>query len=170
MEYPIKLQEELVNNIIFDQGITPNNILKLNIFISFIGILTKIAVFLVEPPGCSKTLCLNLLKISMKGINSSSKFWKLYPQLFVTSFQGSLTSSSKSIKETFKRTENTLKKWKEKKQKNKTINEEEMNGNDIISLVFIDEIGLCEISHNNPLKVLHSFLELDYKNKKIKKK
>ena len=123
MEYPIKLPEELVNNIIFDKGIAPNNILKLNIFISFIGILTKIAVFLVGPPDCSKTLCLNLLKRSMKGINSSSKFWKLYPQLFVTSFQGSLTSSSKSIKETFKRTENTLKKWKEKKQKNKTINE-----------------------------------------------
>ena len=106
----------------------------------------------------------------MKGINSSSKFWKLYPQLFVTSFQGSLTSSSKSIKETFKRAENTLKKWKEKKQKNKTINEEEMNGNDIISLVFLDEIGLCEISPNNPLKVLHSFLELDYKNIKNKEK
>ena len=39
-----------------------------------------------------------------------------------------------------------------------------MDGNDIISLVFIDEIGLCEISPLNPLKVVHSFLELDYKN------
>ena len=45
-----------------------------------------------------------------------------------------------------------------------------MNGNDIISLVFIDEIGLCEISPLNPLKVLHSFLELDYKNKKNEEK
>ena len=41
-----------------------------------------------------------------------------------------------------------------------------MDGNDIISLFFIDEIGLCEISPFNPLKVLHSFLELDYKNEK----
>ena len=44
------------------------------------------------------------------------------------------------------------------------------NGNDIISLVFIDEIDLCEISLLNPLKLLHSFLELDYKNKKNEEK
>ena len=79
LEYQIKLQEELVNNIIFDKGIAPNNIWKLNIFISFIGILTKIAVFLVGlldvikyyvflvgPPGCYKILCLNLLKPQWK--------------------------------------------------------------------------------------------------------
>ena len=39
-----------------------------------------------------------------------------------------------------------------------------MDGNYIISLVFIDEIELGEISPLNPLKVVHSFLELDYKN------
>ena len=163
IEYSKKLQEELVDNIVFEKGIAPNNILKLNLFITFIGILTKIAVFLVGPPGCSKTLCLNLLKRTMKGINSKSRFWKLYPQLFVTSYQGSLTSTSKGIKETFYRAESTLKKWKEKRSKKR--NENEIDGNDIISLVFIDEIGLCEISPFNPLKVLHSFLELDYKNK-----
>ena len=137
--------------------------MKLNLFITFIGILTKIAVFLVGPPGCSKTLCLNLLKKSMKGINSKSKYWKLYPQLYVTSYQGSLTSTSKGIKEAFNRAENTLKKWKEKKSNKK--DEKEMDGNDIISLVFIDEIGLCEISPFNPLKVLHSYLELDIDDK-----
>ncbi len=163
LEYSTILQKELINNISFEKGIAPNKILKLNLLITFIGILTKIAVFLVGPPGCSKTLCLNLLKKSMKGINSRAKFWKLYPQLFITSFQGSLTSTSKAIKQTFNRAENTLKKWKEKKKKNK--NEKQLiDGNEIISLVFIDEIGLCEISPFNPLKVLHSFLELDYKN------
>ena len=160
-EYSKKLQDEIINNIVFEKGIAPNNILKLNLFITFIGILTKIAVFLVGPPGCSKTLCLNLLKKSMKGINSKSKYWRLYPQLFVTSYQGSLTSTSKGIREAFIRAEFTLKKWKEKKS-----NQGEMDGNDIISLVFIDEIGLCEISPFNPLKVLHSFLEYDYKDKK----
>ena len=164
IEYSKRLQDEIINNIVFEKGIAPNNVLKLNLFITFIGILTKIAVFLVGPPGCSKTLCLNLLKKSMKGINSKSKFWKLYPQLFVTTYQGSLTSTSKGIKETFDRAKLTLKKWKEKKPNQKE--KKEMNGNDIISLVLIDEIGLCEISPYNPLKVLHPELEFDYKKKK----
>ena len=164
-EYSKKLQNEIIDNIIFEKGIAPNNILKLNLFITFIGILTKIAVFLVGPPGCSKTLCLNLLKKSMKGINSKSKYWKLYPQLFVTSYQGSLTSTSKGIKEAFKRAKLTLKKWKEK---NSWRNEEKgIDGNNIISLVFIDEIGLCELSPFNPLKVLHPILEIENTDEKI---
>ena len=166
-EYSKKLQDEIINNINFEKGIAPNNILKLNLFITFIGIVTKIAVFLVGPPGCSKTLCLNLLKKSMKGINSKSKYWKLYPQLFVTSYQGSLTSTSKGIREAFNRAQFTLKKWREKKSNQGK--KKEMDGNDIISLVFIDEIGLCEISPFNPLKVLHFFLELDYKEKNDEK-
>jgi DNA polymerase III delta prime subunit len=98
LEYPEKLQNELVKNIEFERGIAANNILKLNLFITFIGILTRIAVFLVGPPGCSKTLCLNLIKKSMQGVNSQNQFWKQYPQLIVTSFQGSLTCTSTAIK------------------------------------------------------------------------
>ena len=162
-EYPIILQNELMDNIKIEKGIAANKTLKLNLFITFIGIITRIAVFLVGPPGCSKTLSINLLKNFMKGINSNSKFWKQYPQLFVTSFQGSLTATSSAIKKTFIKAENHIKNW----LKNKKIKEnEEIDGNDIISLVFIDEIGICEISPLNPLKVIHSFLELDYKNKK----
>ena len=162
LEYPEKLQNELVQNIEFERGIAANNILKLNLFITFIGILTRIAVFLVGPPGCSKTLCMNLIKKSMQGVNSQNQFWKQYPQLIVTSFQGSLTCTSNAIKKSFDHAFNTLEKWK---KKNPIDNNNINNGNDIISLVFIDEIGLCELSPSNPLKVLHSFLELDYKNK-----
>ena len=157
LEYSTILQKELINNISFEKGIAPNKILKLNLLITFIGILTKIAVFLVGPPGCSKTLCLNLLKKSMKGINSRAKFWKLYPQLFITSFQGSLTSTSKAIKQTFNRAKSTSKKWKEKKGKNK-IEKQLIDGNDIISLVFIDEIGLCEFFFLILLKYFILFL------------
>ena len=162
LDYPEKLQEELIKNIEFERGIAANKILKLNLFITFIGILTRIAVFLVGPPGCSKTLCMNLIKKSMQGLNSSSQFWKQYPQLIVTSFQGSLTCTSIAIKKSFDHALQTLEKWK---KKNPIDKNKEMNGNDIISLVFIDEIGLCELSPSNPLKVLHSFLELDYKDK-----
>ena len=37
----------------------------------------------------------------------------------------------------------------------------EHNNANIISLIYFDEMGLAEISPNNPLKVIHS--ELDYK-------
>ena len=165
-EYPMQLQDELIRNIKLDKGIAPNESLRLNLFICFIGILTRISVFLVGPPGCSKTLCFNLLKREMKGYHSKSKFWQQYPQLVVTSYQGSLTSTSKGIIDTFKDAEKKLKDYmtgKNKKTKkdvkgktNENIEEVKEKDNDnnidkgIIVCVFIDEIGLCEISPYNP--------------------
>ena len=161
LSYPTQLQNELIENIKLEKGIAPNHSLKLNLFICFIGIMTRIAVFLVGPPGCSKTLCFYLLKKVMKGNHSKSNYWKQYPQLVVTSYQGSLTSTSKGIINTFKDAQQKLKVFIEKnKESNKKI----------IVCVFIDEIGLCENSPFNPLKALHSFLELDYKNENLDKK
>ncbi len=174
--YPKQLQDELIRNIKLEKGIAPNEALRLNLFICFIGILTRISVFLVGPPGCSKTLCFNLLKKEMKGYHSKSKFWQQYPQLVVTSYQGSLTSTSKGIIDTFKDAQKKLKDYfnrdkkskKEPKKKTDEIIKKEEDNNEkdkgIIVCVFIDEIGLCEISPYNPLKALHTYLELDYKN------
>ena len=193
--YPNQLQNELISNIKLEKGIAPNESLRLNLFICFIGILTRIAVFLVGPPGCSKTLCFNLLKKEMKGNLSKSKFWKEYPQLIVTSYQGSLTSTSKGIIDTFKDGEKKLKdyinrnknnkkdlKQKENKDSNEIKEKSETNNisninkilknsdKGIIVCVFIDEIGLCELSPYNPLKALHTYLELGYKNQNIEEK
>ena len=186
-EYPKQLQDELIRNIKLDKGIAPNEALRLNLFICFIGILTRISVFLVGPPGCSKTLCFNLLKREMKGYHSKSKFWQQYPQLVVTSYQGSLTSTSKGIIDTFKDAEKKLKDYMDKDKKKKelkskisesSINKKEKKEEEniynkdkgIIVCVFIDEIGLCEISPYNPLKALHTYLELDYKNQSNEEK
>lgn len=107
----------------------------------------------------------------MKGYHSKSKFWQQYPQLVVTSYQGSLTSTSKGIIKAFKNAEDKLKVFLEK-NKNTKENLKDINKQNkgIISCVFIDEIGLCEISPSNPLKVLHTHLELDYKNQNIEEK
>ena len=40
----------------------------------------------------------------------------------------------------------------------------------MIFCIFIDEIGLCELSPANPLKALHTYLELGYKNQNLEKK
>ena len=174
LSYPKQLQDELIKNIKLEKGIAPNEALRLNLFICFIGILTRISVFLVGPPGCSKTLCFNLLKNEMKGYHSKSKFWQQYPQLFVTSYQGSLTSTSKGIIDAFKDAEKKLKDYISKEQKNKAndkkIDEQSKKDKGIIVCVFIDEIGLCEISPYNPLKALHTYLELDYKNQNKEEK
>jgi hypothetical protein len=176
LTYPKQLQDKLIKNITLEKGIAPNESLRLNLFACFIGLLTRIAVFLVGPPGCSKTLCFNLLKKEMKGVHSKSKFWQEYPQLVVTSYQGSLTSTSKGIISAFKDAGKKLKDFigrnkKLKKQitgknklesKNTKSNMKKNAG--IIFCVFIDEIGLCEIAPSNPLKALHTYLELDYKN------
>ena len=184
--YPKELQEELIKNIKLEKGIADNDSLRLNLFICFIGIMTRIAVFLVGPPGCSKTLCFNLLKKVMKGDHSKSKYWQEYPQLIVTSYQGSLTSTSKGIIDTFKDAEKKLNDFMGKDKKGKKENKEkkevkeikekisfikmDKKGPGIIVCVFIDEIGLCEISPYNPLKALHTYLELDYKNENKEKK
>ena len=169
--YPKQLQDELINNIKLEGGIAPNESLRLNLFILFIGILTRIAVFLVGPPGCSKTLCFNILKREMKGYNSKSNYWKEYPQLIVTSYQGSLTSTSKGIIDSFKDAEKKLKYFKEKNKNVKSGEKKNFNnGGGVIICVFIDEIGLCEIAPSNPLKALHTYLELDYKNTNLDEK
>ena len=165
ISYPNQLQDELISNIKIEKGIAPNESLRLNLFILLIGIMTKIAIFLVGPPGCSKTLCFNILKREMKGNLSKSKFWKEYPQLIVTSYQGSLTSTSKGIIDAFKDGE---KKLKEFSKRNNNLKKSE-NDKGVIICVFIDEIGLCEIAPSNPLKALHVYLELDYKNNKNEK-
>ena len=200
LSYPKQLQDELMSNIKLEKGIAPNESLRLNLFICFIGILTRIAVFLVGPPGCSKTLCFNLLKKEMKGYHSKSKFWREYPQLVVTSYQGSLTSTSKGIIDTFKDGEKKLKDYLEKNKKTKQDNKDNINevseidneanafnesnkkirstneekekkkDKGIIVCIFIDEIGLCETSPANPLKALHTKLELDYNNQNIDEK
>jgi hypothetical protein len=119
----------------------------------------------------------------MKGTLSKSSFWREYPQLIVTSYQGSLTSTSKGIIDTFKDGEKKLKDFlKKNKEKNKNEEKQELNNElsfkkslqnnnkGIIVCVYIDEIGLCELSPFNPLKALHTFLELGYKNQNIEKK
>ena len=186
--YPKLLQEELISKVKLEKGIAPNESLKLNLFICFIGILTRIPVFLVGPPGCSKTLCFNLLKKEMKGSLSKSKFWKDYPQLIVKPYQGSITSTSKGIIDTFKDGEKKLKDLERNKHQKKNIKNKEKtektelnnelifkqnlqnNNKGIIVCIYIDEIGLCELSPSNPLKALHTYLELDYKNQNLEKK
>ena len=80
----------------------------------FVCLNNKIPVFICGKAGCSKSLSFSLLFQSMKGEYSKSKLFKNYPSLYVTSYQGSLTSSSNEIKTIFERAKKLVESEKKK--------------------------------------------------------
>ena len=144
-----------------DQGIALNRSLKENLFTSFSCIVNRIPLIIVGKPGEGKSLNIQIINNNMKGIYSKSDLFKDYPQLFMYKYQGSETSTSQGIKETFEKTRNYA-----EKQINRVIQEAQNNKEGIykekfIAMVFFDEMGLAERSPNNPLKAIHSELEYD---------
>ena len=86
----------------------------------------------------------------MSGKYSRKEFFKLYPSIIQTYFQGSNSTSPKDVEDVFEKAEGRLKKLKEN------------NCDDLpISMILFDELGLAERSKSNPLKALHSHLKLD---------
>ena len=93
---------------------------------------------------------MQLITKSMQGNVSDNAFFKLFPKTIIHSYQGSLSSTSKGVKNVFKKARGTLEQLKKG-----------TNTDNIISLIYFDEMGLAEHSPNNPLKVIHSELEYD---------
>ena len=139
----------LVDQLRLDKGIAKNNALKRNIFTLFSCINSKVPIFVVGKPGCSKSLSVKLIFKEMDGKNSHSDFFKKFPSIIMNCFQGSENSTSEGVKKIFDKARNVLK------------NIQEAKGKNCISLIFFDEMGLAERSENNPLKVIHSELEYD---------
>ena len=169
-------------------GIAKNASLSENIFSLFVCIVNKMPLIICGKPGTSKSLSFQILYDSMKGKRSEEDFFKQYPELLVFSYQGSKTSTSEGVQKVFNKARNVLIKNKEKYKKNNErinsideqnqINDNDINENninesiektkdDIISLVYFDEMGLAEESPNNPLKVIHSELEYDDNELKV---
>ena len=148
-EIPKREEKYIVDNIEMKEGIAKNRALLENIFSLFVCINAKVPLFIVGKPGCSKSLSVQLLYKSMKGEEySDNKLFNNLPKLMLTPFQGSLSSTSEGVQKVFKIARKNL------ENKNKTKEE-------IISMIYFDEMGLAEHSINNPLKVIHSELEYD---------
>ena len=150
----------IIDQIELEPGIGKNNILKENIFLMFTAINTRIPLIICGKPGCSKSLSFNLIFKSMKGKYSNSLFFRYYPLIIRSYFQGSITTSSKGVLKVFEIANDKLKSYIETKEK---ANKNNINKNDHlpISLIIFDELGLAEKSKDNPLKVLHANLEYD---------
>ena len=132
-----------------------NKNLKENLFFLFVGILNKIPMLLIGKPGNSKTLAVKILIDNFRGKNSNKNFFKKFPKILPIYYQGSENTTSENINKVF----NKANKF------NNSNNIKNNNNNEIIPFIVFDEIGLCEKSLENPLKILHSLL--DYKENNI---
>ena len=151
-KYPIFLSKFILDKFEIEPGIAKNKSLLENVFTLFVCVNNLIPVFICGKPGCSKSLSVQLIFKSMKGEDTNNEFFKKLPTLYQYDFQGSLNSTSKGVLSIFEKARNFIKNKDEKKT---------------ISLVYFDEMGLAEISKNNPLKVIHSQLEYDENETKV---
>jgi hypothetical protein len=111
-----------------------------------------VPIIICGKPGRSKTLCIQILQNSMKGkISSKSFLCKSFPELIIYKIQGALNTKTTDVLNVFE----------EARQKQK----EELGKTDQLHLVLMDEMGLAELSPNNPLKVTHFELERENEDK-----
>ena len=103
LSLPNKEQLYIINNIELEKGIAKNRALLDNIFSLFVAINNKIPIFIVGKPGCSKSLSVQLINKSMKGSSSIKLPFKLLPKIILSSFQGSMGSTSEGVEKVFKK-------------------------------------------------------------------
>ena len=120
-----------------------NTALKENLFSIFVSIYSRIPLFICGKPGSSKSVSVDIIRRSYDGqkIGGSHDFLDGMKPIKIHYYQGSDQSTDKGINKVFE----------------KAIYEQQKGGYQ--SVVFIDEIGLAELSPNNPLKVLHKYLD-----------
>ena len=147
----LRLEENyLLDKIELKNGIGKNDLLKENVFLMFVAVTTKIPLIIVGKPGTGKSLSSQLIYNSMRGEYSKDPFFREFPQIILSYFQGSKSTKPEDIEKLFEIAENKLKFY---------IDKEEYKNKLPISMILFDELGLAEKSESNPLKVLHSKLE-----------
>ncbi|CAF4175411.1 unnamed protein product [Rotaria socialis] len=139
-------ENTLVNQMELPAGTAKNRGLIDNIFVLVACIINRIPVILCGKPGCGKTSSVQIVMANLKGKKSKDLYFQQLPSLIPVSYQGSQNCTSESVKKVFERANKYL---------------EDKQTNEILPVIVFDEIGLAELSPHNPLKVLHSELEVD---------
>ena len=152
----INLEENFIlERIELEKGIGLSRSLRENIFLLFVSLETNIPLIIIGKPGSGKSLSSHLIYKSMKGKYSNDDFFKLYPSIIQSYFQGSNSTTPDDVSNVFRIAEKKLESFQNK------------NSSDIpISMLLFDELGLAERSKSNPLKVLHAKLD-EYFNEHI---
>ncbi|KAL9654118.1 hypothetical protein ABK040_016017 [Willaertia magna] len=125
-------------------SICRNEALVENMFSLVVCIESMIPVLLLGPPGCSKTLSIQLVTNNMKGTLSKNKFLKQFHALDLFRYQGSKHSSSEEIRKVCEQAKT--------RQHNYNIKNEKT-----YALFFFDEAGVPK-EEKESLKELHYYL------------
>ena len=147
----------LIEQIELDKGIGKNTLLKENVFLLFLSVLTNIPLIIIGKPGTGKSLSAQLIYKSMKGKYSKNEFFRNFPQIIQLYFQGSESTRPEDVESLFDKAKKKFESFKRKRKK------EELP----IIMVLFDELGLAERSESNPLKVLHEKLEYTGKDEGV---
>ena len=123
------------------EDIAQNSALLENLFSLFVAIYSQIPIFICGKPGSSKSLSVDIITQTFKAKSPKDSFYNGLSSLTLHYFQGSKQTTDKGIEEVFE------------KALNRTKDPEK------IQVVFIDELGLAELSPHNPLKILHKYLD-----------
>ncbi|CAF3271184.1 unnamed protein product [Rotaria sp. Silwood2] len=139
-------ENSLVNRMELPKGTAKNRGLIDNIFVLVACIVNRIPVILCGKPGCGKTSSVQIVMTNLKGKKSKDLYFQQLPPLIPVSYQGSQNCTSESVFKVFERANRYI---------------EDKQTNELLPVIVFDEIGLAELSPHNPLKVLHSELEVD---------
>ena len=139
-------QKKIIERMELPAGTAKNRALMDNIFVLLVCIINRIPVIICGKPGCSKTSAVQIVISNLRGKKSSDKYFQQLPELVTVSYQGSQNCTSESIIKVFQRADKYL---------------NAQSNTDILPVIVFDEIGLAELSPHNPLKVLHSKLEVE---------
>ena len=150
----ILLLEEnyLLKEIELEKDIGNIKALRESVFLLFISLITNIPLIIIGKPGSGKSLSSQLIYKSMRGKESKSKLFQLYPSIIQSYYKCSNTTSPEDVEKIFEIAEGKLKSLIEKGEKKENLP---------ILMILFDELELAERSKYNPLKVLHSKLEYD---------
>ena len=151
-------QEYLLNQVELDKGIGKNTLLKENVFLLFLSVITNIPLIIIGKPGTGKSLSAQLINKSMRGKYSKNKFFQQFPQINQIYFQGSESTQPEDVERLFRKAKNKMESYKKRIKIKKDLP---------IIMALFDELGLAERSESNPLKVLHHKLEYDGKDEGI---
>ena len=142
----------LINQIELEKGIGKTSFLKLNIFILFVTIITRIPLIITGKPGSSKRLSLHLINKSMEGEYSKNKFFRQFPRVIQTFYASSKSTKKEDIENIFFIANKKLNAYKGKTQKLP------------ISLVIFDDLGLINNSVSDSIGIINSKIGYGYKN------
>ena len=117
----IRLEEiYLIDKIELKKGIEKNDLLNENLFMMFVSLITKIPLIIVGKPGTGKSLSSQLIYNAMRGEYSKDKFFREFPMVLLTNFQGAKSTKPEDIEKLFEIAENKLNFYKNKEEyKNK---------------------------------------------------